>query len=108
MKTFINLLLKLFSVLESKVYIEIGRNEKCYCGSEKKFKNCHLTYLQKKGKIALYVIDKKSREKSIKIYSKYKYKGITSRVQTQLTGSQVRATNIALNDYNEKIHSIYQ
>jgi methionyl aminopeptidase len=29
---------------------EIGRNDRCYCGSGKKYKNCHLAEDEKRGR----------------------------------------------------------
>lgn len=102
MNFIIKQLRKLFANLDDKDYIEIGRNESCYCKSSKKFKHCHLSQLEKKGKIALYEIDRKTGERRIKIYSERKYKGITTRFRTMLRGVDVKATDIALNDYIDK------
>lgn len=93
---------KFFENLDNKDYIEIGRNESCYCKSGKKFKHCHLRLLQIKGKIALHEINRKTGERRIKIYSERKYKGITTRFKTTLRGVDVKATDIALNDYIDK------
>lgn len=92
----------LFSKLDEKDYIEIGRNESCYCKSGKKYKHCHLSLLERKGKIALFEIDRKTGARRIKIYSKRKYNGISTRFKTTLRGVDVKATDIALNDYIDK------
>lgn len=33
----------------NEIYKPIGRNDKCPCGSDKKYKQCHLKYYQEKG-----------------------------------------------------------
>lgn len=93
----INWILKRFNIDESKIYIELARNDKCFCNSGKKFKHCHLPHLDKKGKIALFEIDKHTGEKRTIIYSKRKYKGLVTRSKSNLRGVDVKATDIALN-----------
>ena len=108
MKSIINFLLWLFVKSELKEYVEIRRNEPCFCGNGKKYKNCHFTSLDKIGKIALYEIDIKTRKKKLKVYSKRKFKGISMKQPTGLRGVDVKATNIALDDHNPEIHNIYR
>lgn len=93
---------RLFKNIDSQDYVEIGRNESCYCKSGKKFKHCHFISLENKGKIALWEIDRETGNRKIKIYSKRKYKGLTIRTKTTLRGVDVKATDIALNDYDDK------
>jgi len=95
----INFLHKRLSSFNTKKYIEIGRNDICYCKSRKKFKHCHLNPLEKKGRIALYEIDTNTGVQKLKIYSKRKYQGTSTRFKTLLRGIDVKATDIALNDY---------
>jgi hypothetical protein len=101
-------LIRIFIQPDVKEYVEISRNERCFCNSGKKYKNCHLMLLEKKGKIALYELDNKTNTKKIKMYSKRKFKGISSKSPTTLRGVDVKATNIALNDYNPEVHDIYK
>ncbi len=108
MKSIINFILKIFVNQDPKEYVELRRNEPCYCGSGEKFKRCHLSSLDKNGKIALYEIDSKTNKRVIKIYSKRKFKGVSSKPSTGLRGVDVKATNVALDEYNPKIHDIYK
>jgi len=108
MKSIINFLVRLFVKPELKEYVEILRNEPCFCGNGKKYKKCHFSSLDKNGKIALYEIDIKTKKKKLKIYSKRKFKGISMKQPTSLRGADVKATNIALNDHNPEIHNIYK
>lgn len=39
--------LKLLRSLATRSRSKIGRNELCWCGSKKKYKNCHLDWDQK-------------------------------------------------------------
>ncbi|MPQ48269.1 hypothetical protein GCQ56_14795 [Marinifilum sp. N1E240] len=91
MKTIINHILNFFSSSdkEDEHLVEIQRNDKCYCDSGKKYKNCHLIKLQKKGKIALYSIDKNGINKRVEILSKRKYKNQSIRFRTNLTGKDI-------------------
>ena len=99
---------KLFNNSGSKEYVEIQRNEPCFCQSGKKYKNCHFLILDKKGKIALWEIDNNTQKKEVKIYSRRKFKGISYKQPTSLRGADVKATNIALNDYKPEVHDIYK
>lgn len=92
---------------DSFEYREFERNEKCYCGSGKKYKQCHLPVLSKKGKLALHATNLSTGETSVKIYSQRKYKGQTIRMKTNLRGADVEATNVALNDHNS-LQDIYR
>ena len=58
---------RFFNNLDKQDYLEIGRNESCYCKSGKKFKYCHLNSLENKGKIALWEIDRDTGNRKIKI-----------------------------------------
>jgi hypothetical protein len=99
---------KLFKHSDSKEYVEIHRNEPCFCHSGKKYKNCHSPILDKKGKLALWKIDSYTQKKEVKIYSKMNFKGISYKQSTNLRGTDVKATNIALNDYNPEVHDNYK
>ncbi len=85
----INRILKYLSLQKDEVYIEIQRNEPCFCNSGKKFKNCHLLALERKGKIALYVINKHTGKKKVKILLERKYRNTTIRFRTTLTGNDI-------------------
>lgn len=50
----------------------------------------------------MWEIDRETGNRKIKIYSKRKYKGLTIRTKTTLRGVDVKATDIALNDYDDK------
>ncbi|MGQ1908682.1 SEC-C metal-binding domain-containing protein [Marinifilum sp. RC60d5] len=54
---------------ESFYYVKMERNEKCYCGSGKKYKSCHYPDHQKKSKLAVRKIDEITGEEEIKIMS---------------------------------------
>jgi len=108
MKSLINIILRLFVNPDSKEHVEIRRNEPCFCNSGRKFKNCHLSSVEKKGQIALYEFDKKTKKKEVKIYPKRKYKGISSKPITGLRGVDVKATNVALDEYNPEVHKTYK
>lgn len=97
-----SILHRFFTNLDNQAYIEIGRNESCYCKSGKKFKHCHFNSLENKGKIALWEIDRETGNRKLKIYSKRKFKGLTIRFKTTLRGDDVKATDVALNDYIDK------
>lgn len=75
-----------FSPSKPIFFIEIERNEKCFCNSGKKYKVCHLPELKKKGKIALYAIDENLQRKSVKIVSKRKSRKLTIRFNASLKG----------------------
>lgn len=89
MGTIINNILNFFSSSEQEHLIEFQRNDKCYCDSGKKYKNCHFIKLRKKGKIAVYSLDGMGGNKKVKILSERKYKNQTIRFKTNLTGKDV-------------------
>ena len=101
------LIQKFISSRDSFQYKEFERNEKCYCGSGKKYKQCHLPVLSKKGKLALLETNLTTGETHVKIYSERKYKGLSTRMTTSLRGVDVKATNVALNDHNS-LQDIYK
>ncbi|NOU62235.1 SEC-C metal-binding domain-containing protein [Marinifilum caeruleilacunae] len=101
------LIRKLLSNQDSFEYKEFERNEKCYCESGKKYKQCHLPVLNKKGKLALHETNLSTGEKRVRIYSVRKYKGLSTRMKTSLRGVDVQATNVALNDHNN-LQDIYR
>jgi uncharacterized protein YecA (UPF0149 family) len=69
MKNFLNNLLSIFNRTEEEsfFYVRIERNDKCYCNSGKKYKNCHYPEHQKKSKIAVKKINETTGEEKIKI-----------------------------------------
>lgn len=91
MGTIIDNILNYFSSSnqEEEHLIEFERNDKCYCESGKKYKNCHLIKLQKKGKIALYSLDNNGKINKIKILSERKYRNQTIRFKTNLSGKDI-------------------
>jgi hypothetical protein len=105
-----NLIRRLSKNTEPKEYINLGRNELCYCNSGKKFKLCHLSSLEKKGKIAVYEIDIKTGAKKIRIFSERKYKGITIKFETSLRGQDVGtgSGNNALQKFGEDPLTIHE
>ena len=107
MKIFRKLIQKFVSNQDSFEYKEFERNEKCYCGNGKKYKQCHLFILNRKGKLALHETNLNTGEIRVKIYSERKYKGLSTRMKTTLRGADVKATNIALNDHNS-LQDIYR
>jgi len=89
MKTILNSVLNFFSSSEvEEQLIVFQRNDKCYCDSCKKYKNCHFIKLQRKGKIALYSLDKDG-DRKVKILSERKYRNQTIRFKTNLSGRDI-------------------
>jgi len=90
MRIIVNHILNIFSSSEQdEQLIELQRNDKCYCDSGKKYKSCHLIKLQKKGKIALYVLDNVGVDRKVKILSERKYRKQTIRFKTNLSGKDI-------------------
>ena len=91
MGTIINNILNYFSSSEQEEeqLIEFQRNDNCFCDSGKKYKNCHLIKLRKKGKMALYSVGKNGESKKVKILSERKYRNQTIRFTTNLSGKDI-------------------
>ena len=70
------------------VIIPIGRNETCFCNSGLKFKKCHSPKLEKENKIAIRIIDRKTKEEKIEIIKKENFK----------TSSNLRWVDIGVGD----------
>ena len=83
----INWILRLFVKPERKIIIgKYKRNDLCYCGSGLKFKKCHALILYKKGQTAYRVVDKETKEVSVKIY---KTKNNSIRIKSNLTWDNI-------------------
>ena len=54
--------------------IPIGRNETCFCNSGLKFKKCHAPELEKENKIAIRIIDRRTKGEKIEIIKKENFK----------------------------------
>ncbi|WP_421918119.1 SEC-C metal-binding domain-containing protein [Marinifilum sp.] len=70
---------------EAFYYVKMERNEKCYCGSGKKYKSCHYPDHQKRSKIAVRKIDEKTGEVEIKVLSIKKLRKEHFRVRSSIS-----------------------
>ena len=70
-----------------EAYVEIHRNELCYCNSGRKYKHCHKPLLEKKGKMALY--SNYAGHRKLKIISEMEYKNMGVHIKTSLTGNDI-------------------
>lgn len=86
MKQLLNNLLTLFNSPkdESFFYVRIERNDKCFCGSGKKYKVCHFPEHQKKSSVAVKKISELSGEESIKVLSVKKLRKEYYRVKSNV------------------------
>ncbi|MFA8434484.1 MAG: SEC-C metal-binding domain-containing protein [Marinifilaceae bacterium] len=84
MKKALDIFLSLFKSdrEEEFYYVKIERNEKCYCNSGKKYKNCHLPDHEKRSKLAVRKIYEQSGEVDIKIISVKRLRKEFYRVRT--------------------------
>ena len=66
---------------------ELHRNDKCYCNSNLKFKNCHAVELHNKKQSAYIVEHIKTKKRSIRIIQNEKAPSI--RVKSNLRGNDI-------------------
>ena len=84
----ISVILKLFAKPRKfEIIKELNRNDKCYCNSGLKFKNCHYRSLLKNKKEAYWIRDYKTKEQKIKILKLKNTKSI--RIKSNLYWEQI-------------------